>query len=182
MISNSIQKTKDIAKKFAATLQGGDVVLLSGELGAGKTAFTKGLAEYFSIEQNITSPTFSLMNVYPIVIPNERGDISHSTVIPSEPRGDEGSPSGDNWDRDSSSAFGLARNDKVAKFIHIDTYRLKNAQELIDIGVEDYLGTPNTICIIEWPKKISELLQNKKTIAVAIEHIDERKRSIAIAK
>lgn len=64
--SNSEQKTKEIAKNIAATLQGGEIILLSGELGAGKSTFTRGVAEFFKITDTITSPTFTLMNIYPI--------------------------------------------------------------------------------------------------------------------
>jgi len=64
--SQSEQKTKNIAKKIAATLQGGDIILLSGELGAGKSTFARGVAEYFNITNTITSPTFTLMNIYQI--------------------------------------------------------------------------------------------------------------------
>ena len=51
---------------------------------------------------------------------------------------------------------------KTVSLVHIDTYRLKNDQELIDIGAEDYLGAPDTICVVEWPEKIKNLLKNKK--------------------
>lgn len=60
---------------------------------------------------------------------------------------------------------------KLHKLVHIDTYRLKNEQELVDIGIEDYLGAPDTICVIEWPEKMHKLLKNKKTLKVKIEHL-----------
>ncbi len=163
MISKTPTETKNIAKKFASTLRRGDVVLLYGELGAGKTAFTKGLAEYFGIEKNITSPTFTLMNVYPL--PLNPPLIKRGTTIGANqisPSLQEGATGG------------------VNTLVHIDTYRLKNAQELIDIGVEDYLGASDAICVIEWPEKIQELLKDKKTIAVTIEHVGENSRNIVI--
>lgn len=61
--SNSEQQTKDIAFEYAKTLKKGDVVLLSGDLGAGKTAFVKGVAEYFGLV-GVTSPTYAYLNVY----------------------------------------------------------------------------------------------------------------------
>lgn len=63
-ISRNERETIDFAKNFAQNLKGGEVIALSGDLGAGKTAFTKGLAEYFQIKQKITSPTFVFMKVY----------------------------------------------------------------------------------------------------------------------
>ena len=63
-VSKSESDTYKIAAEFAATLKGGEIVLLSGELGAGKTAFVKGLAAALCIADEVTSPTFTLMNVY----------------------------------------------------------------------------------------------------------------------
>lgn len=56
-------QTREIAKKYAETLNRGDVVVLSGELGAGKTAFVKGVADYFGLS-GVTSPTYAYLNVY----------------------------------------------------------------------------------------------------------------------
>lgn len=63
IISNSELETQKIAFEYAKTLSKGDVVLLNGDLGAGKTAFTKGVAKYFGIE-GVTSPTYAYLNVY----------------------------------------------------------------------------------------------------------------------
>ena len=123
-----------LGKKLAKDFKAGDIVLLKGNLGAGKTTITKGMAKYFNIKQNITSPTFSLMNIYEV------------------------------------------KNPEIKSLIHIDTYRLKDENDLIEIGVEDYLGTPNTICIIEWPEKIKSLLKNKQVIKIKIEHLDEGRK------
>lgn len=63
-ISNSVEDTTEIAKKLFLELKGGDVLALSGNLGAGKTVFVKALANILGIEDNITSPTFVLMKEY----------------------------------------------------------------------------------------------------------------------
>ena len=63
-IRSSPDETKNIAKQIASRLKAGDVVSLSGELGAGKTAFVKGAAEYFGFTGDVTSPTFTLVNEY----------------------------------------------------------------------------------------------------------------------
>ena len=62
-ISNSQKQTEEIAFEYAKTLNMGDVVLLSGDLGAGKTAFVKGVARFFGLD-GVTSPTYAYLNVY----------------------------------------------------------------------------------------------------------------------
>lgn len=63
MISNSQEQTIEIAKQFASTLKGGEIICLHGNLGAGKTTFVKGVAEYFGINKDeIISPTFIIAN------------------------------------------------------------------------------------------------------------------------
>jgi tRNA threonylcarbamoyladenosine biosynthesis protein TsaE len=63
--STSESETRAIAARFASQLKAGDVLLLSGDLGAGKTAFTRGLAEGLGIDPDeVTSPTFTLVHEY----------------------------------------------------------------------------------------------------------------------
>ena len=63
-ISNSLNETIQIGKDLALTLDKGVVISLSGDLGVGKTAFTKGIALGLGIEEAITSPTFTLLKEY----------------------------------------------------------------------------------------------------------------------
>ena len=62
--SQSAQETVSIAKAFAKDLAKGDVVAFFGELGAGKTSFVKGIADYFEANGEVSSPTFTLVNQY----------------------------------------------------------------------------------------------------------------------
>ena len=62
--SNSPLQTIKIAEKFAKTLKPNDIVILNGEMGAGKTVFAKGVAKGLKIKDSITSPTFVYMNDY----------------------------------------------------------------------------------------------------------------------
>ena len=64
LISHSENETKLIGKKFAEKLKKGDVIVLTGELGSGKTKFTEGVLEYFGLENEISSPTFNIVNEY----------------------------------------------------------------------------------------------------------------------
>ena len=63
-ISNNINDTYTIATLIAAKLKNSDIISLNGELGSGKTAFMQGVAKYFNIEEQISSPTFTIVNEY----------------------------------------------------------------------------------------------------------------------
>ena len=63
-ISKSREQTIDLGEKFGKTLKSGSVVLLNGEMGAGKTVFTKGIALSLGITDEITSPTYAYLNDY----------------------------------------------------------------------------------------------------------------------
>lgn len=64
MISTSPKKTEQAGKSLAAQLRPGDVLLLRGELGAGKSVFARGIARGLGIEGAVASPTFTLLNCY----------------------------------------------------------------------------------------------------------------------
>lgn len=141
---------EQVGKKIAQTLTGGDIVLLYGELGAGKTTLTKGIAKELGVKDAITSPSFTLMNIYP------------------------------------------TKHSEIKNLVHVDTYRLKESQDLLDIGITDYLNEKDTLCVIEWPEKLEDLLKNvpplggiplmsgKKVKKISIEHTDGNGRKIKI--
>jgi len=139
--TNSCQEeTINLGKNISKKLSGGEIILLSGDLGAGKTTFVKGLAEGIGVDDVITSPTFALMNVYEV----------------------------------ANSKLG------IKNLVHIDTYRMENEDNLVEIGIEDYLGDPKTVCVIEWPEKVQGLLEGLDTINVHFEHISENVRKLII--
>lgn len=74
-ISNNTDETKEFAKKLASSLQPGDVIALEGDLGAGKTTFTKGLAEGLEITKNVNSPTFTIIKEYKGTMPLYHMDV-----------------------------------------------------------------------------------------------------------
>lgn len=77
MTSESDNETQVLAEMLAATMKGGEVIALVGDLGAGKTTFVKGFAHGLGIAETVTSPTFVLMNVYDV----ERDSIAHFAHI-----------------------------------------------------------------------------------------------------
>jgi tRNA threonylcarbamoyladenosine biosynthesis protein TsaE len=68
-ITNSEEETFAAAAEVAARLSAGDIILYEGDMGAGKTHFTKGIGRYLHVDDEVTSPTFALVNEY-------NGDIS----------------------------------------------------------------------------------------------------------
>ena len=77
LISKSPEETKNLAKEIAKNFKGGEILALCGNLGTGKTQFTKGLAEYFEIKNPITSPTFVVMKIYNTEKNNNISKLSH---------------------------------------------------------------------------------------------------------
>ena len=63
-LSKSAEQTEALAENYAKTLKPYDVVLLDGDMGAGKTHFAKGVAKGLGIEEEVTSPTYAYMNDY----------------------------------------------------------------------------------------------------------------------
>ena len=113
VISNSPRETEEIGAALAGKLGPGAVVAFTGDLGAGKTAFTRGLARGLGIEERVTSPTFTIVNEY------EGGRLP---------------------------------------LFHFDMYRLGSADELFDIGWEDYLARGG-VCAVEWSENIDDALE-----------------------
>lgn len=130
----SEEETEAIAKDFAEELKAGDVVVLSGELGAGKTFFVKKVLANFGITW-VNSPSFAIVNEYK----------------------------------------------NFHKFYHIDFYRIKSVNELLDIGFEDYLNDDDAIIFIEWGNLFSQILP-EKTIEVKIKINSDSTREIFITK
>jgi tRNA threonylcarbamoyladenosine biosynthesis protein TsaE len=89
------------------------VIAFYGTMGAGKTTFIKVICEALGVSENVSSPTFALVNEY--------------------------------------------RDAKAEPVFHFDFYRIKNEQEAIDIGVDEYFYSGN-YCFIEWPEKVLNLL------------------------
>lgn len=157
-LSKNEKQTKKIAGQLVKKLKGGEVIALTGNLGAGKTTFIQGLANGLKIEKNVNSPTFVLMKIYPV-----------------KSRGAGISPKAKLFNRVSP-----VKNSPVLYLCHVDAYRIKNPLELADIGALEYFRDKNTVSIIEWADKIKSILP-KKIIEITIKHgKKENERTIDI--
>ncbi len=131
-ITNSPAQTEEIGAKLAERVTPGTVIAYKGDLGAGKTAFTRGIARGLGIVDPVTSPTYTIVNEY--------------------------------------------LGGRIPLF-HFDMYRLSCADDLFDIGWEDYLERGG-VCAVEWSENVEEALENP--ITVTIEKTGEESRKITI--
>ncbi len=135
LLSHSPEDTEDIGARLAEQLEPGAVVAFTGDLGAGKTAFTRGLARGLGIPDRITSPTFTIVNEY------EGGRLP---------------------------------------LFHFDMYRLGSADELFDIGWEDYLRRGG-VCAVEWSENIADALEEDAVRVDIRRGASDQERVITIA-
>lgn len=115
--SHSAQETFRIAEALAQKAEPGEVFCLSGDLGVGKTVFTKGFAKGLGICEPVSSPTFTIVQVY---------------------------------------------EDGRMPLYHFDVYRISDAEEMEEIGYQDYFYGEG-VCLIEWAEMISELLPERRS-------------------
>lgn len=136
-VSNDLVDTMKFAYDLAKNAKPGDIYCLEGELGVGKTVIAKGMGKFFSIKENLTSPTFTILKTYDV------------------------------------------KNKLIKKIHHFDLYRIKNIDELYNIGFDEYIGDKSSISIIEWPEVAYELLpKNIKIIKISKTNNNENSREI----
>ena len=75
--TKAAQETFDLGRSFSRQLRLGDVVALYGELGAGKTEFVKGICSGLGVQHHIASPSFIIINEYPLQLQGERATVNH---------------------------------------------------------------------------------------------------------
>ena len=131
-LTNSPEQTEAVGEALSKVLQPGTVIAYLGDLGAGKTAFTRGLALGLGYTDPVTSPTYTVCNEY--------------------------------------------LGGRLPLF-HFDMYRLRSADDLWDIGWEDYLDR-NGVCAVEWSENVEEALEG--AVSVTIEKTGEESRRITI--
>ncbi len=79
--SQDASQTRDLGTRVAGIVEAGDVLLVSGDLGAGKTTFVQGLARGLGIDDPVTSPTFTLVRIYPCDPPRPAGQEPPSALV-----------------------------------------------------------------------------------------------------
>ena len=130
--TNSYLETENLGQRLAEKLVPGAVIAYRGDLGAGKTAFTRGVARGLGCTDMVTSPTYTIVNEY------------LSGRMP---------------------------------LFHFDMYRLKCADDLWDIGWEDYLERGG-VCCVEWSENVADAMED--AIFVTIEKTGEESRRITV--
>ena len=130
--SESPQQTEAIGAALGKLLRPGTIIAFEGDLGAGKTAFTRGLARGLGCREQVTSPTYTIVNEY--------------------------------------------LGGRLPLF-HFDMYRLRCADDLWDIGWDDYLDRGG-VCAVEWSENVREALESP--IVIRIEKTGEESRSITV--
>ena len=130
--TRSPAETEAIGAALGRILPAGTVIAYRGDLGAGKTAFTRGLARGLGYRDMVTSPTYTIVNEY--------------------------------------------LGGRLPLF-HFDMYRLRCAEDLWDIGWEDYLDRGG-ICAVEWSENVEDALEG--AISITIEKLGDTSRRITI--
>ncbi len=132
IITHSERETEEAGAAFAAGIPDGTVVAMYGELGAGKTAFVRGMAQGMGLDCRVNSPTFTIVNEY----------LGARTLL------------------------------------HFDMYRLGSADELWDIGWDDYLSR-GAVCAVEWSENVADAFTGDE-ITVRFEKLSDTDRRITI--
>ena len=130
--TNSPAETEALGFALGKILKPGTVIAYCGDLGAGKTAFTRGLARGLGCADLVTSPTYTIVNEY--------------------------------------------LGGRLPLF-HFDMYRLRSADDLWDIGWEDYLDRGG-VCAVEWSENVADAMEGAITVSIA--KLDDTTRRITI--
>ena len=130
--TNSPAETEAVGVALGQVLQPGAVIAYRGDLGAGKTAFTRGLARGLGCGEQVTSPTYTIVNEY--------------------------------------------LTGRMPLF-HFDMYRLKSADDLWDIGWDDYLER-GRVCAVEWSENVEDAMEDAIYVTIEKTGIDSRRITI----
>lgn len=164
IISHNLAETADLAAKILAELvdkkqtDQATLVVLRGDLGAGKTTFTQAVARALGVTGRVTSPTFVIMKNYKcqwqgLPLPSAKITQQGESLLTSKD-----SPC---W----------------SKLIHIDCYRLDGPEDLRRLGWGEIAADPQNLILVEWPERVGDLLSTP-TLKINFEGISETSRKI----
>jgi tRNA threonylcarbamoyladenosine biosynthesis protein TsaE len=158
-ISHSAAQTQRLGMRLGELLRGGELILLHGQLGTGKTTFTQGLAQGMGITEYVNSPTFTLLKEY------------------------TGSRLPENHEKRNSRAAQTPRSTRPSHstrsgppLYHFDLYRLDRPEEILDLGFDEYF-TSNGVCVVEWAEK-ADLYWPTDHLSIRLRMLSETKRSL----
>lgn len=132
LITHSPEETGELGRTIGRLAMPGDIYLLVGQLGAGKTCLTQGIAWGLDIQEYTLSPSFVIMRELYGRLP----------------------------------------------LYHMDFYRLDNIAEIVDLGLDDYLGSQG-VCVIEWAEKGMDVLPDDHLL-IKIKYVSDTERSFEI--
>lgn len=156
-ITTSSAQTKKLGELLAEELRGGEIICLSGDLGAGKTTFTQGLLKGLKIKGPYTSPTFGILKEYKVS--------SRKYNV-----------------RDAKEKRYIIHNTSyiIHSIFHIDAYRI-GSKDLLELGFKDFAGKKDSVTIIEWPEKVKKIIPTG-AVWINFEWVDEKQRKISFGK
>jgi tRNA threonylcarbamoyladenosine biosynthesis protein TsaE len=155
IISHSSAQTQRLGMRLGELLRGGELLLLEGSLGTGKTTFTQGLARGIGITEVISSPTFTLLKEYP----GQPGPTAQREQVQVTQQHQQ-----------------QERHRAGPALYHFDLYRLDDPEEILDLGFEDYFFG-NGVCVVEWADK-AELLWPAEHLRLRMKIMSETKRGL----
>ncbi|MDO8240531.1 MAG: tRNA (adenosine(37)-N6)-threonylcarbamoyltransferase complex ATPase subunit type 1 TsaE [Candidatus Moranbacteria bacterium] len=155
-ITNNFKETQKLGELLALELQGGEVLCMEGDLGAGKTTFTQGLLKGLKVKGPYTSPTFLIMKEYRITQNVERKTWNAKRKLKSDAIHDP-----------RSTIHGI---------YHIDAYRI-DEKDLLNLGWEEIVADDKNIVIVEWSERVKKILP-KDALKIKFEWLDKNQRKI----
>jgi tRNA threonylcarbamoyladenosine biosynthesis protein TsaE len=156
IISHSSAQTQRLGQRLGELLCGGELLLLDGQLGTGKTTFTQGLAKGMGITDMISSPTFTLLKEY-------RGQSRQPLPSSDLPAAQK-------------EAQSVKSNHRGLALYHFDLYRLEEPDEIIDLGFEDYFYGSG-VCVVEWAGN-ADLHWPSERLYIRLKIMSETKRGL----
>ncbi len=165
--SNSAVFTKKLGKNFSKIISNGDIILFSGELGGGKTTFISGLAKGLGIRENISSPSFTILNVYNT---HRKNKLVHADFYRLENIEDIAEIGVEDYLYDKRAVVCIEWGDKIRKYIDRDCLEVEISYLFADDGSDSLNNLDRRLVTF---KSFSQYWDNKLTKFMARFKYDE---------